>query len=747
MHNGHYRGFAFGDFELDIDRRVLSKAGETVNVNPKAFDLLVALVENHGRTLSKNVLLDKVWENQFVEENNLTVHVAALRRALGEKRGQYRFIVTVPGKGYRFVEDVEKLHTSEIVVASSEFQRFVVEEEAEENAFPTETSDLGLDRKEIAKEKTHRVDTGRLRKIAALVAIPATLIALVLGYWIYFTDPKGTTGAPFQQTAFTRLTSNGRVNTATLSPDGKYFVYALAEDQGQSLWVRQVSESRSIQLLPADAVEYWGLTFSPDNTQIYGTVFTAKQADPLLIRLPVLGGAVEELPNVSCSRVSFSPDGKRFAYVVSSSGSGGTLLRTANADGSHDKVLSILKDPSYFVFPGATVAWSPDGQTIAAAAKIVDETGDYGAVMQIRIADGSMSPVAMRRFPRIESVIWTPKGDGLIFTANDDAGSPTQIWYQSIGGAEAVRLTNDLNYYSSIAANSGGNEMVAVQLTTNSSIWVADHVGDIGKPNKIASETIDYGEIGWNSESHLVYRSRASGRQNIWTMTAGGADPKQLTTDGLPDKGLSVSPDGRFILFSSYRSGKYNIWRVNADGSGLTQLTNGEGEVYPRISPDRQWFLYQSGVGEVSSTIWRMPIGGGNAHRITRSHSIYPSLSPDGSLVSYFYMDTSTTGKGEWRVAIARTDNGAVVHSFKMPSNIIGRVARWAPDGQSIVYAKANGNVGDLWRQPLDGSEPVQITYFDSYSIGDFAWSPDGKKIALTRGSEIRDVVLIRQDQ
>ncbi len=101
-------GFSFEEFEIDINRRLLLKEGEAVNLNPKAFDLLLTLVKNHGKLLSKDELLNTVWENQFVEENNLTVHITALRKALGEVKNEHRFIVTVPGKGYNFVAKVER---------------------------------------------------------------------------------------------------------------------------------------------------------------------------------------------------------------------------------------------------------------------------------------------------------------------------------------------------------------------------------------------------------------------------------------------------------------------------------------------------------------------------------------------------------------------------------------------------------------------------------------------------------------
>ncbi len=106
MQTAREKKFSFGEFELDANKRLLFKQGKAVSLNPKTLDLLLTLIENRGEISSKNDLLDKVWENQFVEENNLTVHVAALRKVLGETKNEHRFIVTVPGKGYSFVAEV-----------------------------------------------------------------------------------------------------------------------------------------------------------------------------------------------------------------------------------------------------------------------------------------------------------------------------------------------------------------------------------------------------------------------------------------------------------------------------------------------------------------------------------------------------------------------------------------------------------------------------------------------------------------
>lgn len=101
--------FRFGDFEMDCGRRSLTRQGETLALTSKAFELLQQLVENHGRFLSKDELMDRVWPGQFVEENNLTVQISALRKIFGDKSGAFRFITTVPGKGYSFIETVEQM--------------------------------------------------------------------------------------------------------------------------------------------------------------------------------------------------------------------------------------------------------------------------------------------------------------------------------------------------------------------------------------------------------------------------------------------------------------------------------------------------------------------------------------------------------------------------------------------------------------------------------------------------------------
>ena len=132
------KSFRFLDFELDGVRRVLSRSGRPVALNPKALDLLLVLIESRGEVMSKDVLLERVWPGQFVEEGNLTVHISTLRKAFGEGANDHRFIVTVPGRGYSFVANLDDEDSHDLVVESHSYSDIVVEDT---EAVSTEISD------------------------------------------------------------------------------------------------------------------------------------------------------------------------------------------------------------------------------------------------------------------------------------------------------------------------------------------------------------------------------------------------------------------------------------------------------------------------------------------------------------------------------------------------------------------------------------------------------------------------------
>src|SRR5829696_1659957 len=101
--------YEFGTFRLDLSEKVLLNQGRPVPLTPKVFDTLEILVENTGKLLGKNELMERLWQDHFVEESNLTSNIKMLRKALGDDAARPEFIETVPRRGYRFIADVREV--------------------------------------------------------------------------------------------------------------------------------------------------------------------------------------------------------------------------------------------------------------------------------------------------------------------------------------------------------------------------------------------------------------------------------------------------------------------------------------------------------------------------------------------------------------------------------------------------------------------------------------------------------------
>ena len=100
--------YEFGPFRVDVHRRLLLREGRQLRLPAKAFEILLVLLEEPGRVVGKDELLQRVWPDAVVEENNLTVNVSALRKSLGESPQEHRYLLTIPGRGYQFVADVRQ---------------------------------------------------------------------------------------------------------------------------------------------------------------------------------------------------------------------------------------------------------------------------------------------------------------------------------------------------------------------------------------------------------------------------------------------------------------------------------------------------------------------------------------------------------------------------------------------------------------------------------------------------------------
>ena len=174
---------------------------------------------------------------------------------------------------------------------------------------------------------------------------------------------------------------------------------------------------------------------------------------------------------------------------------------------------------------------------------------------------------------------------------------------------------------------------------------------------------------------------------------------------------------------------------MDIDGANPRQLTNGNLDYSSSFSPDGQWVVY---VHEDFSrpTLWRVSVDGGNPVQLTSKEAGSPAFSPDGKLIACSY--------GNGKVAIISFEGGEPLKVFDIPTPfIIEPGFQWTSDGLALTYIDTRGGVSNVWSKPLDGRPAKQVTDFRSEEIFSFAWSREGKQLALARGIETGDVVLM----
>jgi Tol biopolymer transport system component len=286
--------------------------------------------------------------------------------------------------------------------------------------------------------------------------------------------------------------------------------------------------------------------------------------------------------------------------------------------------------------------------------------------------------------------------------------------------------------------------LVTVQWNPISNIWNAPN-GDGAQAKQITSGKAEGGDgLAWTPDGRIVYTSLDSGNAQIWIMKDDGSSQKQITQGPGNAFNPAVSPDGRYIVFQTGRGKLPSLWRVDMDGGNPKQLTKSDDQ-RPHISPDSQWIIFDSWFSEKRS-LWKVSIDGGQPVQLTDKLTGDGSVSPDGKLIACFYKDEQPSA--QWRIMILSFDGGPPVMTFDTPSasgpsNPNAAIA-WTPNGRGIEYIDSLGGTANLWSQSLGGGPPKKLTAFKENGVTRFAWSRDGKQLALTRTTTTSDVVLIR---
>lgn len=693
--------------------------------------------------VEKDELFNSIWRDQIVEESNLTVYISQIRKALGETRKNPRFIETVPGYGYRFVGEVMDLENGdEIFIETETLSRITIEQEISDTKARQnegiqnnlETWNLELENKARRSKTKNQKPSDTIFRITTVGVFVISLAALSFYFW-----NSKKSNPPFEKIKFTRLTNNGRVFAARLSPDGKFIAYVLGEAEGSSLWVRQTGAANDTLILPPVKAEFWGLNFSPDGTQIYYNLFAGDKADVELFRVPTLGGAPQKIFGVIAHSISFSPDGKRFAYIQADSASNHNYLFVADADGSNPQVIAKKPQPNTFIFDGDFTAWSPDGKTIACLVHNLEAQSNYDSIVGINVRDGTEKPLTARKWHGINGFEWLQDGSGLLVSGKEKGASKYQIWFVSQPDGEIRPVTDDVNNYSWLSVGADGTSLVALQTVTVNSIFVGEP-SDENSFQEIHSEVGSLTPLAWMPDGKIVYRSSADGVSNFWTINADGTNRRQLTADAQADeRGMCITPDGKFIVFVSWRSGRSNLWTINADGSNLRQLTDGEADAYPQCSPGGESVVFQRGILS-QPRLWKVSIDGGETRQLTDFHAKWGAISNDGKQISFLQMF-----ENKWSMGIISFEGSAILKRLDVPAALRENEIRWSPDNRTLFFIATNGSVGNVWGLPLDGGEIKPVTDFKSRYLEDFAWSADAAKLTVARNSIVSDAILIER--
>jgi eukaryotic-like serine/threonine-protein kinase len=579
---------------------------------------------------------------------------------------------------------------------------------------------------------------------AAVVLLMVLLIVGAGGFGIYRWLNRAEPVAHFWDVKLTRLTNSGNAIDATISPDGKYIVYALSDRSSQSLYIRQVSTANDKLIVSPARVGVFGMTFAPDGTELYYALKANLDAGTLY-RIPVLGGTPVKVLEKIDGPISFSPDGKQFVLVRGNyPNTGESALVIANLDGSGERNLVVKKNPdrlSPIFFTGPS--WSPDGKMIAATVVTV---GASSKVFGFSVADGSEKSLSAESWPYAGRVQWLPDMTGLLVIAGESPAS-SQVWMMSYPDGRIRRVTNDLGAYRAIGLTEDAKTFTTVQAQGLVNLWVLPE-GQAAKAIRLPTGNIAFyssagNNLSWTPDGRIAFVSNEGGNADIWMADPDGSNRKQLTSNGANNFAPVVSADGRYIVFMSARDGRRNLWRLNIDGSNPVRLTSGLADCYPSLTPDSRWVVYTTFEG-AKPQLWKLSIDGGTPVRITDHVATMAAVSLDGRFIAFMYPESQDPFAPPNRLAVIPFEGGPNIKLFEFNgSGTVAALTQWSADSKSILYTVSANNVTNIWSQPLEGGPPKQVTEFNDLFMTSFAWSRDGKQLACTRGSLIRDAILV----
>jgi serine/threonine protein kinase/Tol biopolymer transport system component len=588
----------------------------------------------------------------------------------------------------------------------------------------------------------------------ALVGVLLVTGALEVGNWKgWFRRGLASTG--FQNPSISSVTSTGDVHSSQISPDGRYLAY-VSEFRGRnSLWVRQLATPSAVQVLAPGNGAIFDVAFTPDGNYLDYIIVSPGNVNGKVYQIPSLGGTPRLLIDTADSGVTFGPDGREVAYLVSDVAKGESKVMIANQDGSGAHALVTEKLglrntwPSGNMLSGGLqeVRWSPDGKRLASVlVNSKDSNGQQASLVEIEQATGKVQPIRGRRWRYIWDFTWLPDGSGLLLSAQDRTGMNAQIWLVSYPGGEGQRISNDLSDYRSVSVSSDGKAILATQINASTTIWL----GPAGAPDsarQITSGTLDgMRGICFTPDNRIVYAADHSKNWDLFIADTDGTNVRQLSFDGRFHSSPTVCESGQSVVYYSDYGGVSHLWKLDLKNGSSFQITNGLGETSPECGRKSNLVYYRQQTPEGPGKVFKVPVTGGEPVQVSDGVTFSsPRVSPDEKhvLLAHPRKDGKVV---QWIVSSA---TGAVESEFENPTyDPVLAAVSWTPDGHFIVMSDLRAGTPNLWALPaLGGGQENQLTHFTKDWFWNFAYSPDGKWIAMTRGTRNSDAVLFRAEK
>lgn len=428
--------FQFCEFTLDLDRRGLYRGSERVRLTSKPLETLIFLVENRGRVVQKQELLDSVWKDTFVTEDTLVHSIREIRRALEDDKENPRFVQTVPRRGYRFVCEVSEHPGGQLAA-----------EIAENAVVPSDSAARPI---------------GKIIRWP-WIGVPILAISLILG-WIFWPrvwnreirlEHFGTHTGGINKQITTGEFSSGK---PAFSGDGRFILYVSSseETRGHSdLFIRQFPDGTPLRITNEINPSGDLPVFTADGNQI---VFSLPRMDQAGLRhhdlwkVPSFGGPPERFIE-DASGAGFSPDQKWVAYTKRLPSRDALWVGPVGAATGHFE-MSIA---------GYTPRWSPNGEWLAYSTS--DPNGGVGDIWicKASTADDGRGPFSHRKQltneqKQIYGLTWSADNRSIVF-ASRRTGS-AQLYQVSIADGSITPLLKGVGEYEAPSASPDGRTVI-----------------------------------------------------------------------------------------------------------------------------------------------------------------------------------------------------------------------------------------------------------------------------------------------